>query len=61
MTESQQTFVMIMVFYAFLSYILVPGFFFFFVEKSLQSAGKGFIVGSLISIVLWLMYGSKMV
>lgn len=61
MTESQQTFVMIMVFYAFLSYILVPGFFFFFVEKSLQSAGKGFIVGSLISVVLWLMYGSKMV
>ncbi len=61
MTESQQTFVMIMVFYAFLSYILVPGFFFFFVEKSLQSAGKGFIVGSLISVVLWLLYGSKMV
>jgi len=61
MTESQQTFIMIMVFYAFLSYILVPGLFFFFVEKSLQSAGKGFIVGSLISVVLWLMYGSKMV
>ena len=61
MTESQQTFIMIMVFYAFLSYILVPGLFFFFVEKSLQSAGKGVIVGSLISVVLWLMYGSKMV
>lgn len=61
MTAAQQTFAMIMVFYIFLSYVLVPGFFYFFVEKSLQSAGKGFIVGSLISIVLWLMYGSKMV
>ena len=48
MTAAQQTFAMIMVFYIFLSYVLVPGFFYFFVEKSLQSAGKGFIVGSLI-------------
>lgn len=61
MTESQTMFVKIMVFYAFLSYIIVPGFFYYFMEKSLKSAGKGFIVGSLLSIVLWLMYGSKMV
>lgn len=61
MTESQTMFVQIMVFYAFLSYIIVPGFFYYFMEKSLKSAGKGFIVGSLLSIVLWLMYGSKMV
>jgi hypothetical protein len=29
--------------------------------KSLASAGIGFVVGSLISIVLWFGYGSKMI
>lgn len=61
MSEAQQTFAMIMVFYIFLSYVLFPALFFYFMEKSLNSAGKGFIVGSLLSVVLWIMYGSKMV
>ena len=61
MTESQTMFVKIMLFYAFLTYIMIPGIFYFFVEKSLKSAGKGFIVGSILSIVLWLLYGSKMI
>ena len=61
MTESQTMFVKIMLFYAFLTYIMIPGIFYFFVEKSLKSAGKGFIVGSVLSIVLWLLYGSKMI
>ena len=61
MSEAQQTFAMIMVFYILLSYVLFPALFFYFMEKSLDSAGKGFIVGSLLSVVLWIMYGSKMV
>ena len=61
MTPKQTTFVSIMFFYALLSYVLMPGFFFYFVEKSLKSAGNGFILGSLVSIVLWVTVGSKMI
>ena len=55
------TFAGIMVFYAVLSYILFPIAFYYFMGPTFASAGKGFIVGSLFSIVLWLLYGSKMV
>ena len=55
------TFIGIMVFYAVLSYILFPVAFYYLMCKSLASAGIGFVVGSLISIVLWFGFGSKMV
>jgi hypothetical protein len=51
----------IMAFYVLLSHVIFPAIFFFFIEKTLTSAGNGFIVGSLISILLWLVFGSKMV
>jgi hypothetical protein len=35
--------------------------FYYFVEKSLSSAGNGFVLGSLISIALWYSFGRKMV
>ena len=54
-------FIGIMVFYAVLSYILFPVVFYYLMGKSLASAGIGFVVGSLISIVLWFGFGSKMV
>ena len=61
MDANLQMFLSIMAFYAILSYILFPLGFYYLIEKSLLSAGNGFIVGSLISIGLWLTYGRKMV
>ena len=61
MTEAQQMFVGIMFFYILLSYLIMPAIFFYLVDKSLKSAGNGFIMGSLVSIVLWVGFGSKMV
>ena len=50
-----------MVFYILLSYVIFPSIFYYFVEKSLVSAGNGFVVGSLVSIALWFVYGKKIV
>ncbi len=61
MSPQQTTFAGIMFFYVLLSYVLMPGFFFYFVEKSLKSAGNGFVLGSVLSIVLWVTFGSKMI
>ncbi len=54
-------FLYIMAFYIFISYILGPIIFYYLIDKSLLSAGNGFIAGSILSIILWLMVGSKMV
>lgn len=61
MKEAQQTFVGIMLFYILLSYLIMPAIFFFFIEKTLKSAGNGFVLGSLVSVGMWLVVGSKMV
>ncbi len=59
--DKELTFASIMLFYALLSCVIFPLLFYFVWKKSLQIAGYGFIVGSLLSIFLWIMYGSKMV
>jgi hypothetical protein len=51
-------FVGVMVFYALLSYIVFPLAFYFFLEKNLNSAGNGFVLGSLVSVVLWFNFRS---
>ena len=56
-----KTFFGIMVFYILLSYVIFPLLFFYFTDKSLNQAGNGFIVGSIISILLWWFYGSKLI
>jgi hypothetical protein len=56
-----QTFAGIMVFYIFLSYVLFPLVFYYALDNTLSSAGHGFVVGSLISVLLWLFYGNKMI
>lgn len=56
-----QMFLGIMIFYALLSYVIFPAIFYNFVEKSLTSAGNGFIVGSILSIGLWYFVGCGMV
>jgi hypothetical protein len=55
------TFLYIMAVYIFISYILSPIAFYFFMDKTLLSAGNGFVAGSILSIILWVMVGSKMV
>jgi hypothetical protein len=51
-------FVGVMVFYALLSYVIMPAAFYYFLEKNLNSAGNGFVVGSLVSIILWFNFRS---
>lgn len=60
-SKKLQLFASIMGFYILLSYVVFPLVFFYLVEKSLQSAGNGFVLGSLISVALWYFYGRKMV
>jgi hypothetical protein len=60
MNNSLWIFSRIMLFYIFLSYLLMPVIFYYIFNKTLISAGNGFVVGSIISIVLWYIYGSKM-
>jgi len=55
------TFGGIMFFYILLSYVVFPLGFYYILDNTLTSAGHGFVVGSLISVLLWLFYGSKMV
>ena len=61
MNSKFQTFASIMAFYILLSHIVFPLGFYYVVEKSLLSAGNGFVVGSLISIALWFSYGKTMI
>jgi len=61
MDSKLRLFIGIMLFYILLSYVLFPLGFYYLVDKSLSSAGNGFVVGSIVSLVLWLTVGSKMV
>jgi len=51
----------VMAFYAVLTYLLFPLIAYFFFGKTLEAAGNGFIVGSVVSIILWRMVGMGMV
>lgn len=55
------TFVRIMLFYILLSYLVFPAIFYYTMGRSLKQAGRGFVVGSIISLLLWQFYGSKMI
>lgn len=61
MDKSLQLFCYIMLFYAILSCVLGPLLFYFFGKKSFKTAGYGFIAGSILSIILWIFFGEKMV
>ena len=56
-----QKFIGVMLFYIVLSYVIFPLGFYYLVNKSFVSAGNGFIVGSIISIILWYFYGKNLV
>jgi hypothetical protein len=56
-----QMFVATMLFYVALSYVLMPAAFYYFGNRTLMAAGNGFIVGSVISVVMWLSFRSQIV
>jgi hypothetical protein len=51
----------IMAFYAVLTYFVFPMIFYYTMGKTAKAAGQGFVLGSVVSVVLWFFYGSKMV
>jgi hypothetical protein len=51
----------VMAFYAVITYLLFPAIAYFLFGKTLEAAGNGFIGGSVISVVLWKIYGYGMV
>jgi hypothetical protein len=61
MDANMQKFLGVMGFYILLSYVIFPVGFYYLLEKTLASAGNGFVLGSIVSIVLWFMFGRKMV
>jgi len=61
MDNKLSMFAYIMLFYAVLASIIGPLIFYFLGGKSLQSAGNGFVLFSIISIILWFSKGRKMV
>ena len=61
MDKALTTFASIMLFYAVLACVVGPVSFYFLWKKSLKTAGNGFVAGSIVSILLCFMYGSKMV
>lgn len=61
MNGSWMRFMQIMLFYIILSYLIMPILFYYIFGRTLMSAGNGFVVGSILSIILWYGYGSKMI
>lgn len=61
MDKSMMKFLQIMAFYMLLTYVLGPVVFYYAFGRTLASAGNGFIVGSILSVVLWHFFGKKMV
>jgi hypothetical protein len=59
--NSLKTFINVMVFYIIVTYVAFPAGFYYFTNKSLASAGNGFVAGSIVSLILWYKYGRKMV
>lgn len=60
MDKNTWVFIRIMLFYIILSYLVMPLIFYYAFGKNLIRVGDGFVVGSILSIVLWYTYGSKM-
>ena len=61
MKPASQTFFLIMLFYFIISFLMMPAIYYFINRESLSAAGDGFAVGSLISVVLWLLVGRYMI
>lgn len=55
------TFIYIMIFYIVLSYVIGPALGYALADKKYEAAGHGFVIGSIISILLWYNVGLKRV
>ena len=53
-------FFIIMTFYSFVSYIIFPIIFYYAFGKTIDAVGNGFVVGSVVTILLWYVAGKKM-
>ena len=49
----------IMGFYIILSYIIAPTIGYYITGNTINGLGNGFVIGSIISIILWYKYGKK--
>lgn len=56
-----QKFAMVMAFYAVLACVIMPVLFYYLMAKTVSSAGNGFVLGSVVSVLLWVFVGSKYV
>jgi len=54
-------YVQIMLFYVLISYVIFPLIGYYMFGKTLQVAGHGFMLGSILSIVLWYVYGRTLI
>ena len=61
MDSKLQLFSQIMLFYVFITYVVFPVGFYYLVDRSLKSAGNGFIVGSIVSVMLWMFVGRTLI
>ena len=61
MSPTFVTFLQIMAFYILLSSVIGPLIGYYTIDNTLKSAGTGYVVGSAISIVLWMNYGQTLV
>ena len=59
LTDKTIKFIQIMMFYVLLSFILFPLLSYYVFDNTLESAGNGYVVGSIISLLLWQFYGKK--
>jgi len=61
LTDKTIKFIQIMMFYVLLSFILFPLLSYYVFDNTLESAGNGYVVGSIISLLLWQFYGKKII
>lgn len=61
LTDKTIKFIQIMMFYVLLSFILFPLLSYYVFDNTLESAGNGYVVGSIISLLLWQFYGKKLI
>jgi hypothetical protein len=59
-TDDRNMLIQIMLFYSILSYFIFP-LIGFYIIKNKEGITNGLILGSIVSILLWFNYGSKMI
>ena len=61
MEDNEKKFIMIMLFYVALTSFLGPYGYYKLFDSTLEGAGNGFVLGSILSLALWYGYGRDMV